>query len=730
MQVLKFDTTDFVFTVECVNIEFSYAKAKKKQVSLNSDSSYSWSPEEGELKLYNPDTNEHIHVKQRDATNPVFFENKEYVFDVEFKHPIEKPRVYSRTKEISDKFYYRENRNVLAGTINFGNDIGKSDFIVDYLKEGKLNQFVFHFEVFPTKLDFKKDYHQILKDIEREYPFLVLDYLKKTYTAFKTGSKEKSDLIWWQIFGGLFEEFIAASEYVLNKPNARLLNETRYLKADRLKKINVGLEQEIARNRHIPNKIYKVEERILSVDTIENRFFKHTVFIITTKFVRIKEYLFNKYKVQISDSFRDILNAIEKKLRSIQHAQFFKGIGQFNGLRQESLVLEKATGYATIYKDWIMLNRGIDFLEGVQKIDLKNIADLYQIWCFLEMKNLLKEILNKENPDEVDLAKIQVDDFTFNIARGAKSRILFKKDNGDVVELFHDFQYDKNATIHNRSYTVNQRPDLVLKLSKSDLRDNFYFTYLYDAKYRLQSDDDIDKPDIPPDDAINQMHRYRDAIYYKNPAKQRPEKEVIGGYILFPGTGSTETVKKSNYYKSIGEVNIGAFPLKPNNGTNRLLLKNHLETILSYDSDVILKEVSHHKDFDYEVFDPEVLIGIVNSEDQMRYLREDENVVYHTRLKPQKINISKLKYFAAYFKEKGIKYYFRIDYADRIPRSEIFPSTHALFSDVTDEYWVFGLSSRKELPLYYKLEDGSITVLRYSLLSYIRKPVDGKIKTI
>lgn len=38
---------------------------------------------------------------------------------------------------------------------------------------------------------------------------------------------------------------------------------------------------------------------------------------------------------------------------------------------------------------------------------------------------------------------------------------------------------------------------------------------------------------MPPDDAINQMHRYRDAIYYRDYVEAPLKKEVIGGYILF-----------------------------------------------------------------------------------------------------------------------------------------------------------------------------------------------------
>lgn len=59
------------------------------------------------------------------------------------------------------------------------------------------------------------------------------------------------------------------------------------------------------------------------------------------------------------------------------------------------------------------------------------------------------------------------------------------------------------------------------------------------------------------------MHRYRDAIYYGSDKTQHSAKEIIGGYILFPGRGDNESIRNRYFYKSIESVNIGAFPLLP-----------------------------------------------------------------------------------------------------------------------------------------------------------------------
>ena len=71
---------------------------------------------------------------------------------------------------------------------------------------------------------------------------------------------------------------------------------------------------------------------------------------------------------------------------------------------------------------------------------------------------------------------------------------------------------------------------------EDDIQKDMKMTYLFDAKYRIASKL-CNGVDVPPDDAINQMHRYRDAIYYRDYAEAPLKKEVIGGYIFFPGDG-------------------------------------------------------------------------------------------------------------------------------------------------------------------------------------------------
>ena len=124
--------------------------------------------------------------------------------------------------------------------------------------------------------------------------------------------------------------------------------------------------------------------------------------------------------------------------------------------------------------------------------------------------------------------------------------------------------------------------------------------------------------DTPPDDAINQMHRYRDAIYYQEHKGEMLKKEVIGGYILFPGDGERTEVEVSKFYKTINQVNIGAFPLRPKDEENRKLLVNFIRELINANATDLLDDSIPQKGLYYttEFNDASDLIVVASCKDE------------------------------------------------------------------------------------------------------------------
>jgi hypothetical protein len=734
MDLLRISTNDYELTVRADGVETSFRRAALRNTSIENSTAYSFAG--GSVNKFElaANTNNELENQFADsafnlATYPVFFENKDYYFDIVFRNQTDaKPVIHSSLQEVKKSFISRKvnDKYFLTGAINYRNDIGKSDFEIRYKREGIPNSHKLSFEVFPVKLDYKSDYKSIIADINTEFSSLVFDVLKKTYTGFKEGSEINNDIIWWGVFGQLYKEIIHSAKLILNKPHNRLVRDSYFSKADRIKNLNSELEEQIAEHRKNTEKYYRVERKTLTTNTLENQFFKYSVFYVLQKFISIKNKLLNISRLRITEEFKAELEQIEKDFSVITHHPFFRQISEFKGMKQESLVLQKASGYTSLFRSWIILKRGIDFLDGVNKIELKNIADLYQIWCFIEMKNMIQEILKKK-PEEINLAEILVDGFTIKLRSGRSSKISFKKDNGDLIELFHELKYTGKIFDNTLSHTVNQEPDIVLRVTKNDLKENLQFTYLFDAKYRLVSDDTENGKDFPPDDAINQMHRYRDAIFYQdNQESNKPKKEVIGAYVLFPSADDAEQVEKLYFQKSIDKVNIGAYPLIPGAKKNHniSLLREFLKTTLEEKEslNILNEDIVSYKAMKYEDPDAFVLVGFVSGNNQKKYFTSGNAKVYHIPVfRPSGSintirNLDKLKYFCPVI--GGVTEYYEITDIKVIPRRDVFDQSQTgMYQDSGDSYYVFSLENKKILSRKIETAVGGNHVFRYARFS-------------
>ena len=264
-------------------------------------------------------------------------------------------------------------------------------------------------------------------------------------------------------------------------------------------------------------------------------------------------------------------------------------------------------GYTDVYRTWTLLRRAYSLHEGLFRLQSKDIATLYEIWCFIEVSHIVKEQLGISDEEVDHRNRMEMGGlFTWDLGKGEQSRILFRRDGIELAELIynpkHTQQENETTSVGNFVVkTVAQKPDIVLQLVKDDIQTGMKMTYLFDAKYRIDSNKD--GVDYPPDDAINQMHRYRDAIYYQQGQGVPLKKEVVGGYILFPGSGEPLDVQAATFYKSIKEVNIGAFPLRPKDRANRELLSDFISTLIANEGQSLVADSIPQKGLNY-IIDP------------------------------------------------------------------------------------------------------------------------------
>lgn len=673
MELLSIIHQDFTMSIECSKFDAIWDKAVRNVGKENLTSSYSWTDGVVSVVRQDGEGNE-LNISQGESAPAVFFDNAEYPIWVEFGSHVKNARFGSMLQGDNENFSFR--RGILAGFINYGNDIGKSEILIDYNVGTELRHFRFGFEVLSTKLNYHEHWRQIIEDIESEYRMLSLDYMKRTFHGFSPESSgETPDLVWWSIFAEEQKKFIKAVKGIIERPRHRLHGIETYLRADKLTRVPVYLENELAEHRREQAHLYRVEQQIQSNDTQENRFLKHALGQITNKYESLKKRI--ESIRGMSDPYKEDMKEMLNTLKHLERNPFFRTVGRFKGLNQESMVLQKATGYSQVYRTWNLLRRAYSLNEGIYRLQSKDIATLYEIWCFIEVSHIVKELLgidvDVDHRNRMEMNGI----FTWELGKGEHSRILFKKDNLELAELVYNPKHTEiendNISMENLVVpTVAQKPDIVLQLTKQDLQKDMKMTYLFDAKYRIEGRTPSGV-DTPPEDAINQMHRYRDAIYYKAHSSNELKKEIIGGYILFPGDGQKADVEVSKFYKTINEVNIGAFPLRPKDKENRKLLEHFIKELIETKSSTTISKVIPQKGAFIEVGD-RVLIGMVRESSRKNYLKKFEDGVadlYYTGPSfPTSIALHNLHYFIPYFKGKGIRDVYEITRVRTIKGSE------------------------------------------------------------
>ena len=534
-----------------------------------------------------------------------FFENTDYALIISGKdgksldslhmslsgHAI-KPNELKNAIVSDDGRYY--------ATLNFNNQVGLVDFDFDYSIEGVGGTLGFCTEVLSYKMNYRSDMKSIIRDIEREYSMLSYAFLKNTYLSFKTKAGKSSELIWWQIFQSCYNDIIKNTHVIINSPKRRLKTAVRYERADRLRYISPEQENEYVEFQNDPKHLFRSEEMYLSKDTVENRFLKYVIKELYRRFGIIREHI----QVQLKADDAKIANNLDvmhRELSTLQNHRFFKGIGQFKGFSQDSLVMKRARGYKDIFKNWVELSCGYELEEGMRKLEVKDISELYEIWCFIKVKNIVKDIMG--DLTEVDTTGRELTSgFVRQLVYGSQSEVKLKKENVEVSVMYNaqveEIDIDDEQTSYpsaiegTDTLTTVQRPDIVLRLTKQN--DDIQYTYLFDAKYRI-ADARKGGLDVPPVGAINQMHRYRDAIYYTQEGKDSLKREVIGGYVLFPGTVTKEDFSDYYYKNAIDKIGIGAFPLKPgkmivDKDGNLILDPNSSEQVLREQIEVWLKD--------------------------------------------------------------------------------------------------------------------------------------------
>lgn len=596
---------------------------------------------------------------------PCVFENGKYQLILENRDN-SVYEIFHMDNKIND--YFEKVGNCLIGIIDFSSDIGYSTFSLN--KDGK-NILSFTIEVFPSKLDYYKDYKEIIREINEEISSLAFELIGKTYLSAKLKeTKHQTNSEFINILKVIFDDLEKAIKRIEKNPKHNL--ESLYRVTDTCKAKRVWRNTISYIKKH-PDVLFEdksgfirlgdrsfatnkvIEERKRTTTNIyENQFVKYIIKRIIKRLKNIEKNIITVY----NENTLYLSFVVKKRTLLEKHLRInFRNVDDLNGKKTMSLVFQMAPGYKELYKKYMMLNKGLSLGQDLYKITPKKLYSLYEIWCYIKIHNILEELGYKV--EEYGILKYRDNGIYFSLLQDEKAKMVYSNSK-NKLELWYNKSYN--------SPTTRQRPDTVLCIKKLNSKDNRI--YIFDAKYRVNVDSNGNAG--PMDEDINVMHRYRDAIVSKLDNSFQFKYETFGAYVMFP-YGDEKKFITNKFYKSIEEVNIGAFPMLP--GSTKLITR-HLKNIINQsDLEAKSERILIDEYDDYAKFKLENVM-VVNVKDKEHFNVYKEHLFYHIpekHLRDIRLGVEYLAFYQSkksFGDEAGIKYFGRIKTIDKYKRKK------------------------------------------------------------
>ncbi|AZK45342.1 restriction endonuclease-like protein [Paenibacillus lentus] len=521
------------------------------------------------ISVFSPEKNGLQEWDEGQACAPLFFETQAYEIVVEKKQDV-------AIQFYHENMYLREavkplGKNILSGILNFQNEVGYTELELRLHGQALMQ---LQLEIFPTKMDYKKDYETILSDVNQQIYNLSFDFLRKTYHL--TGLKDTTQQSMTEFFAILkhmFQHLVQAVERIKNAPHIKTNIVNQKVTSGKARHAGKGNLAYLSRHPELfvkdnKNGIIHINgqnmypthvlesKKYMDFDTGENRFVRWVLIRIAKKLQALRVRLKSVERTSDPQLLRSV-DLMESQLQRLLRYDFL-AVGDMTHM-SVSLVLQMAPGYREVYRCYLMLMKGLSVQGDLIRLSLKDLAQLYEYWCFLKIHDLLSR---KYELIKQDIVKVNRSGIFVKLDKTQKSKIMYRNpQNGEVFTLYYN-----SLPRGEQTPTVGQMPDNVLTLKKSD--SSIEYKYIFDAKYRLNPAYEgtpyrrmYTNPG-PEESDINTMHRYRDAIVYGD-GQQELERSMFGAYVLFP-YDNEEQFRDHKFYKSIELVNVGAFPFLPN----------------------------------------------------------------------------------------------------------------------------------------------------------------------
>lgn len=525
---------------------------------------------------------------------PVFFEERNYELIVRSKSPGVQPVGVFRDPTLIVQRTVVTDANLLALTVRFRGQVGRTDFSFRAGDE----KLVIEAEVFPSKIDYVEDYEELLEGVAAVRRTLILEYLRGTYRQAVVNRDEAgSGIEWLTLLRIHLGALNAAIQYINSSARRTLVRDEAVTPIHRVRGSSAGAIRSVARGagfgdfQEVPGigsvrSQIQVSSAFESLDTLEHRWIRSRLKFVHARLLELEA----EQQVRVQRSVKRSGKRpprLDAELAEIGELQDI--VGQFLlspvisaatadvPASVTSLQLQSAIGYSQAYSVLSVLSAALAGDDGTDQYSTSDLNELYETWCFLKVAQISAELLGTE-VDFSELIPTDTSGLRFTLRKGLSRSVKLP---GKFVQA---------ALAYNPAFDVPtgiQKPDIVLRVVASGGVD---VMIALDAKYRIDGSPEYVQQfgaAGAPIDAVNQLHRYRDAIQVLDD-KNEPIRPVIAGVALFPWPTPADGYKLRD---AADEVGIGALPLLPGNDAD---LRTWLTGVFESLGLTVLREKGRH----------------------------------------------------------------------------------------------------------------------------------------
>jgi hypothetical protein len=370
---------------------------------------------------------------------------------------------------------------------------------------------------------------------------------------------------------GLLEH---AFRLIQRQPLQGIVRKTTLVRADRIRRVGPQARKAMLRATHrssavdfegrlrVPNRLPE-ETAQLTNDTPEHRWLSSKLKEVRRKLAVLREEPIERNESPARGAaIRSELQALDERVAVLQRSEFCAAARPRHVRDLPSLQLLAAPGYRDAHRLLTELGKALQLASGDLSVSLKELYVLYEYWCFITLGRILAEELDQPFPSEA--LDVREEGLRVRLEVKNEKQVVFAVPDGRTVRLYYKPRLGGDV------YLVAQEPDFLITFESSGWPQ---IAFVLDAKYRLdQSPEYVKRYGYPgpPEEALNVLHRYRDAILHESfvadQAGVQAMRTVVEAAALYPAPALSEAqYLDSRLWGSFDRIGIGALPFLPAN---------------------------------------------------------------------------------------------------------------------------------------------------------------------